>query len=40
MKAIDPSFIITQTGSLEDGPGLYKTFLEKKNGCVKVVLKP
>lgn len=37
---IDPSFIITHTGSLEDGPELYKTFLEKKDGCVKVVLKP
>ena len=37
---IDPSFIITHTGSLEDGPDLYKTFLEKKDGCVKVVLKP
>ncbi len=37
---IDPSFIITHTGSLEDGPDLYKTFLEKKDDSVKVVLKP
>ncbi len=37
---IDPSFIITHTGSLEDGPDLYRTFSEKKDGCIKVVLKP
>jgi len=37
---IDPSFVITHTASLEDGPGLYKTFREKQDGCIKVVLKP
>ncbi|WP_062111072.1 zinc-dependent alcohol dehydrogenase [Aureimonas sp. AU40] len=37
---IDPSFIITHTGSLEDGPELYKTFRDKKDSCVKVVLRP
>jgi len=37
---IDPSFVITHTGSLEDGPALYKTFRDKKDSCVKVVLKP
>ena len=26
--------------SLEDGPELYKTFRDKKDGCIKVVLKP
>ncbi len=36
----DPSFVITHRGTLEDGPDLYKTFREKKDGCVKVVLKP
>jgi hypothetical protein len=25
---------------LEDGPDLYKTFRDKKDGCIKVVLKP
>jgi len=25
---------------LEQGPELYKTFRDKKDGCVKVVLKP
>jgi threonine dehydrogenase-like Zn-dependent dehydrogenase len=37
---IDPSFVITHRGSLEDGPDLYKTFRDKKDGCIKVVLKP
>ena len=37
---IDPSFVITHRASLEDGPELYKTFRDKKDGCVKVVLKP
>lgn len=37
---IDPSFVITHRGSLEDGPDFYKTFRDKKDGCVKVVLKP
>jgi threonine dehydrogenase-like Zn-dependent dehydrogenase len=39
-KAIDPSFVITHRAPLEDGPELYKTFRDKKDGCVKVVLKP
>ena len=37
---IDPSFVITHTGSLEDGPMLYRTFREKQDDCVKCVLKP
>ena len=37
---IDPSFVITHRGSLEHGPELYKTFRDKKDGCIKVVLKP
>ena len=38
---IDPSFIIShRTTSLEDGPELYNTFRDKKDGCTKVVLKP
>jgi threonine dehydrogenase-like Zn-dependent dehydrogenase len=37
---IDPSFIITHRASLEEGPELYKTFRDKQDGCVKVVLKP
>lgn len=37
---IDPAFVITHTAPLEDGPALYKTFREKEDGCIKVVLKP
>ena len=36
---IDPSFIIHRVG-LEDGPELYKTFRDKKDGYVTVVLRP
>jgi threonine dehydrogenase-like Zn-dependent dehydrogenase len=37
---IDPSFVITHRAGLEDGPGLYQTFRDKEDGCIKVVLKP
>jgi len=37
---IDPSFVITHVAPLEKGPELYKTFRDKKDGCIKVVLKP
>jgi threonine dehydrogenase-like Zn-dependent dehydrogenase len=37
---IDPSFVITHTAGLEQGPELYKTFRDKQDGCIKVVLKP
>ena len=37
---IDPSFVVTHTAPLEQGPGLYKTFRDKADGCIKVVLKP
>lgn len=37
---IDPSFVITHTVRLQDGPGYYQTFRDKADGCVKVVLKP
>ena len=37
---IDPSFVITHTVGLEDGPEMYKTFRDKEDGCVKVVMKP
>ena len=39
-RTIDPTVVITHTAPLEDGPELYKTFRDKKDGCVKVVLKP
>ena len=37
---IDPSFVITHTVDLEDGPEMYKTFRAKEDGCIKVVMKP
>ncbi|WP_372422014.1 zinc-dependent alcohol dehydrogenase [Salinarimonas chemoclinalis] len=37
---IDPTFVITHVADLADGPALYQTFRDKKDGCVKVVLKP
>ncbi len=37
---IDPSFVITHSVGLEEGPEMYKTFRDKKDGCIKVVLKP
>jgi threonine dehydrogenase-like Zn-dependent dehydrogenase len=37
---IDPSVIITHRVSLDRGPEMYKTFRDKQNECVKVVLNP
>ena len=37
---IDPGFVVTHRGSLEDGPDLYKTFRDREDGCIKVVLRP
>jgi threonine dehydrogenase-like Zn-dependent dehydrogenase len=37
---IDPSFVITHTVGLDQGPDMYKIFRDKQDGCIKVVLKP
>jgi threonine dehydrogenase-like Zn-dependent dehydrogenase len=37
---IDPSFVVTHTVGLEQGPEMYRTFRDKEDGCIKVVLKP
>jgi threonine dehydrogenase-like Zn-dependent dehydrogenase len=37
---IDPSFVVTHEVPLEDGPKMYQTFRDKKDGAIKVVLKP
>jgi hypothetical protein len=37
---IDPSFVVTHRVDLAEGPGMYKTFRDKKDKCIKVVLKP
>jgi threonine dehydrogenase-like Zn-dependent dehydrogenase len=39
-REIDPSFVITHRLKLEDGPAAYRTFRDKQDGCIKVVLKP
>jgi threonine dehydrogenase-like Zn-dependent dehydrogenase len=37
---IDPSFVITHRASLDRAPALYRTFRDKQDQCIKVVLKP
>ena len=37
---IDPSFVITHTVGLDEGPDMYKLFRDKQDSCIKVVLKP
>ncbi len=37
---IDPSFVITHTCSLDDGPRLYEKLKKKEDGCIKCVMKP
>jgi threonine dehydrogenase-like Zn-dependent dehydrogenase len=37
---IDSSFVITHKVPLNQAPEMYKTFRDKKDGCIKVVLKP
>jgi threonine dehydrogenase-like Zn-dependent dehydrogenase len=37
---IDPSFVVTHCVSLDDAPEMYETFRDKKDGCIKVVMKP
>jgi threonine dehydrogenase-like Zn-dependent dehydrogenase len=39
-KQIDPSFVITHQVSLQEGPEMYKTFNDKQDGCIKVMIKP
>lgn len=37
---IDPSFVVTHRAPLDRAPEMYETFRDKRDGCVKVVLKP
>ena len=37
---IDPSFVVTHTVPLDQAPEMYKTFRDKEDGCIKVVMKP
>jgi threonine dehydrogenase-like Zn-dependent dehydrogenase len=36
---IDPSFIITHRVGLDDAPAAYRTFRDKQEGCIKVVMR-
>jgi threonine dehydrogenase-like Zn-dependent dehydrogenase len=38
--ALDPSFVITHTRPLAEGPDMYPVFESRKDNCIKVVLKP
>jgi threonine dehydrogenase-like Zn-dependent dehydrogenase len=37
---IDPSFVITHRTSLSDAPEMYRTFRDKSDECIKVVMRP
>ncbi len=37
---VDPSFVITHVRPLQEAPDAYQTFNDKKDGCIKVVLRP
>ena len=37
---IDPSFVITHEVPLDQGPEMYRTFRDKQDSCIKVVLRP
>ena len=37
---IDPSFVITHRIPLEEAPQAYRAFRDKRDGCIKVVMKP
>ena len=37
---INPSFVVTHRFPLDDAPEAYDQFLNKRERCIKVVLKP
>jgi threonine dehydrogenase-like Zn-dependent dehydrogenase len=37
---LDPSFVVTHQLPLEQAPHAYNIFQQKKDNCIKVVLKP
>ncbi len=39
-RAIDPTFVVTHRVPLAEAPAAYATFRDKRDGCIKVVLKP
>jgi threonine dehydrogenase-like Zn-dependent dehydrogenase len=39
-RELDPSFVVTHRVPLAAGPDMYRTFRDKEDGCIKVVLDP
>jgi threonine dehydrogenase-like Zn-dependent dehydrogenase len=37
---IDPSFVVTHRASIDRAPEMYRTFRDKQDGCIKVVMQP
>ena len=37
---IDPTFVITHRVTLDEAPQMYRTFRDKEDDCIKVVMKP
>uniref|UniRef100_A0AC34F668 Uncharacterized protein n=1 Tax=Panagrolaimus sp. ES5 TaxID=591445 RepID=A0AC34F668_9BILA len=37
---LDPTFIITDKGTLSDGPKFYEKMNNKEDGCIKVFIRP
>ncbi|KAI1717517.1 alcohol dehydrogenase groES-like domain-containing protein [Ditylenchus destructor] len=37
---IDPSFLVTDYGTLADGPKFFKKMCDKEGGCIKVFMRP
>jgi threonine dehydrogenase-like Zn-dependent dehydrogenase len=37
---IDPSYVITHRATLDEAPAMYRTFRDKEDDCIKVVMKP
>ena len=38
--ALDPSFVVSHRMRLSDAPAGYKMFLEKRDGCMKILMRP
>jgi len=39
-EELDPSFLITHCVRLHDAPEMYRTFGDKQDDCIKVVMRP
>jgi threonine dehydrogenase-like Zn-dependent dehydrogenase len=37
---IDPSFVVTHRVRLDEAPEMYRTFRDKQDSCIKVVMRP